>query len=130
MTVRTYALKLSTCIICLEPHQECSTVSVGLQVSVEGAPLETFAVCESCVRNMAKPFSQPPAPPPFITDHIREQLRLARSVGLGQAADVVAEAARAAVDQGGLCGDDDFKHAHGMAAQWLRKAEAKIREMK
>jgi hypothetical protein len=62
MTVRTYTLVLSTCIICLEPHQDCSTVSVGLQVSVEGAPLETFAVCETCVRNMAKPFSRPSAP--------------------------------------------------------------------
>ena len=56
MTVRSYELELSTCIICLEPHQDCSTVRVGLQVSVEGGPLETFAVCETCVRNMAKPF--------------------------------------------------------------------------
>jgi hypothetical protein len=69
---------------------------------------------------MAKPFSQPPAPPPFITDHIREQLRLARSIGLGQAADLVAEAAREA----------DKDEDASKPATWLRKVETKIREMK
>lgn len=56
MTVRTYKAKLTTCMICLEPHQDCATVSVGLQLIVEGGPVVPFAVCESCVHNMMKPF--------------------------------------------------------------------------
>jgi len=57
MTVRYYETKLTTCAICLEPHQECAHPlgGVGLALIVEGVPV-TFDVCESCVRNMAKPF--------------------------------------------------------------------------
>jgi hypothetical protein len=59
MTVRTYEIKLATCVICGEPHQDCSTPlgGHGLRMSVERGDLLRFEVCESCVRNMAKPFT-------------------------------------------------------------------------
>lgn len=59
MTVRTYELdtRYRPCEICLEPR-ECTMplCGVGLQISVEGGSLVPFAVCESCVRNMLRPF--------------------------------------------------------------------------
>ena len=60
MTVRAYETKLSTCAICLEPHQDCTIPAGGhgLMLSVEGGALESFAVCESCVHNMLRPFSR------------------------------------------------------------------------
>jgi hypothetical protein len=61
MTVRAYETKFCPCEICCEPN-ECTIPSggIGLQISVEGGAPRPFAVCESCVRNMAKPF--PPDP--------------------------------------------------------------------
>ena len=60
MTVRYYETKLATCSICLEPYQECTRPlgGAGLGLIVEGKA-DAFEVCESCVRNMAKPFDGP-----------------------------------------------------------------------
>ena len=59
MTVRVYETKFCPCEICLEPN-ECAIPlgGIGLQLIVEGErpPPRQFAVCESCVRNMLKPF--------------------------------------------------------------------------
>lgn len=55
MTVRNYETKFCPCEICCEPA-ECATVSVGLELRVEGGPLVPFAVCELCVGNMMRPF--------------------------------------------------------------------------
>lgn len=61
MTVRTYELdtRYRPCEICLEPS-ECTMplYNGSLYIRVEGGPLVPFAVCESCVRNMMRPFQK------------------------------------------------------------------------
>lgn len=63
MTVRTYELDTSfkrLCEICCEPHRELTMplCGVGLDIRVEGGPIVPFAVCESCVHNMMRPFQK------------------------------------------------------------------------
>jgi hypothetical protein len=59
MTIRTYELSgFRPCEICAE-NRECSIPfgGVALDLCVEGGSRVPFAVCESCVRNMTKPFA-------------------------------------------------------------------------
>lgn len=57
MTVRTFSASFRQCSVCLD-HRECSEAALApevIMVSVEGQPLEAFAVCGACLYNMRKP---------------------------------------------------------------------------
>lgn len=67
------------------------------------------------------------------SQHLRDQLRLARSIAIGQMGDVVAEVVREHDEQARLCRVNDNIHGwnmHTSCSSALRAVEAKIREMK